>query len=44
MIDREDINCPHCGALWGSARIADVFIKRKLTQEEEAEYARSKKR
>ena len=44
MIDLEDINCPHCGALWGTERIADVFKTRKLTPAEESEYARSKKR
>jgi DNA-directed RNA polymerase subunit RPC12/RpoP len=43
MIDSEDINCPHCGGLWGSDRIADVFTTRKLTSAEEAEYTRSKK-
>lgn len=44
MIDREDIICPHCGAICGSERIADVFRTRKLTPAEAAEYARSKKR
>jgi hypothetical protein len=42
MIDREDIDCPHCGETWGSARIADVFRTRKLTAAEEAEYAQKK--
>lgn len=38
MIDRETIDCPHCGHICGSDRIADVFHTRKLTPEEQAEY------
>jgi transcription initiation factor TFIIIB Brf1 subunit/transcription initiation factor TFIIB len=34
MIDREEIICPHCGAVCGSDRIADVFRTRKPTPEE----------
>ena len=44
MIDSEDIKCPHCGALWGSERIADVFRTRSLTSAEQSAYARSTKR
>lgn len=34
----EDIRCPHCKAVNGGDRIADVFRTRKLTRAEEAEY------
>jgi hypothetical protein len=43
MIDSEDIDCPHCGDVWGSRRIADVFRTYPLTAEDAAERARSKK-
>jgi len=38
MIDRETIDCPHCGHECGSDRIADTFRTRKLTAEEQADY------
>ncbi len=44
MIDREDIECPHCGTVWGAERIAGVFQTRALTPSEAAEYEESKKR
>jgi len=42
MIDRESIDCPHCGASNGGARIADVYLTRKLTAEETLSYAKAK--
>lgn len=38
IIDRETIDCPHCGHICGSSRIADVFHTRKLTDDEQARY------
>jgi len=38
IIDREEIDCPHCGANWGSERIADVFHTRPLTSVELKEW------
>lgn len=43
IIDCENIRCPHCKAVNGGDRIADMFRTRKLTRAEEAEY-RAKKR
>ena len=43
MIDREEINCPHCGATWGSERVADVFSTAPLTPEQEKAYEAKKK-
>ena len=42
IIEREEIACPHCDAVWGSERIADMFSTYKLTSAQEAEYAKSK--
>lgn len=38
MIDRETIDCPHCGHVCGERRIADVFQTRPLNPEEQAAY------
>jgi DNA-directed RNA polymerase subunit RPC12/RpoP len=42
VMDQAEIDCPHCGDMWGGALIADGFQTRKLTPDEEAEYNRSK--
>ncbi len=42
-IDRDEIVCPYCAALWGTERIADVFHTRRMSPAEQVDYLRSKK-
>jgi hypothetical protein len=44
MQDYEDIDCPHCGDMWGKERAASVYFTQPLTPEQEKEYSESKKR
>lgn len=40
--DREEIDCPHCGANYGSKKTAGVITTRALTEEEEADWRKAK--
>jgi DNA-directed RNA polymerase subunit RPC12/RpoP len=39
----EDIDCPHCGDVWGKERTASVYSTNPLTPEQEKEYRSRKK-
>jgi hypothetical protein len=38
----EDIDCPHCGDMWGREKAGGGYISKPLTPEQEKEY-RSRK-
>jgi hypothetical protein len=38
MQDYEDIDCPHCGDMWGREKARGVYISKSLTPEQEKEY------
>jgi hypothetical protein len=39
----EDIDCPHCGDIWGRERTASVYSTTPLNREQEKEYRSTKK-
>jgi hypothetical protein len=39
----EDIDCPHCGDIWGRERTSSVYSTTPLTPEQEKEYRSNKK-
>ena len=43
MQDYEDIDCPHCGDMWGKEKSAGSYVTTPLTPEQEAAYRSRKK-
>ena len=41
--DSSDIDCPHCGDMWGREETATAYVTQPLTPEQEKEHRQRKK-